>query len=114
MSEIESKTAQIVISRNADNDIKMRSLELFVDDVFADSLPFDSTYSSEINPGDHTIKVTNRLYTRRLKVSAKPGETLNLQIGNYFDGLGGIMMSVIGFGHYKCFVKQIPSTPGPA
>ncbi len=97
----------VTITRDSSEDIKMRGLEVFVDDTFADDLYFGNTYSTCLEPGEHVIKVTNRLYTRRLSINLKDGQEANLQVGNYFGALGGFMMSVIGFGHYKVFVKQI-------
>jgi len=102
-----AEEAQIVINRDADNDIKMRGLEVFIDDEFTKDLSFGNGLSQNVCAGEHTIKVTNHLYTRRLRLTLNPGETSNVQIGNYFDGLGGLMMSVIGFGHYKVFVKEV-------
>ncbi|MDR3691740.1 MAG: hypothetical protein P4L46_20340 [Fimbriimonas sp.] len=108
MPEDTMTDSRLVIRRDADNDIKMRGLEVFLDDEFVKDLSFGSEQSLDVSPGNHTLKVTNHLYTRRLEVEAKPGETLDIQVGNYFDGLGGIMMAVFGFGHYKVFMKVQP------
>jgi len=99
--------AHIIIDRNAENDIKMRGLDAFIDDVFVDNLPYNSSFTDDLNPGEHTIRVTNHLYSRSLHVNIQAGQTLHLQVGNYFDLVGGIIMPSIGFGPYKVFVKEI-------
>jgi len=102
-----SDTASLVIARDSDDDIKMRSLEVYVDDQFTVDLHYPKDFHIDLSPGEHAVRVTNRLYTRKLAVSVKAGETVHLQAGNHFSGLGGLMTSVLGMGPYKVFLKEV-------
>src|SRR5580693_4610360 len=99
--------AAIVIKRDSDDDIKMRSLDVFVDGEFTVDLHFPSEYQAEVDPGDHSVKVTNHLYSRTLEFTLKAGETVTVEAGNYVTGPGTIMMSVLGMGPYKVFLRDL-------
>ena len=99
--------ARIILTRDSDDDIKMRGLEVFVDDEFIKDISFGSFASTDVAPGEHIVKVTNRLYTKRLAISAKSGDQIKVQVGNYFDKAGVLMMSIFGIGHYKVFLNQV-------
>lgn len=106
MADNTSELAHIIIDRTSDKDIKMRELDAFIDEVFVDKLMFNSSFADDVPPGEHTIKVTNHLHTRKLHVNLKAGQTLHLMAGNYFDALGGVMMPSLGFGPYKVFLRE--------
>ncbi len=111
-SEITEK-AHVIITRDSERDIKMRGLEVFVDDTFLADLAFGDSCSHDVTPGEITVKVTNRLYTKRLTITLAAGETYHVQAGNYFGSVGGIMMAVFGFGPYKVFVGPETTVKAP-
>jgi len=103
---MQSESAEVTIVRDAENDIKMRGLEVYVDGTYADDLKFNSSYSFSLPAGDHTVMVSNHLYKKSLQISLKPGEKLALLAGNSFTLIGGLMVSVLGMGPYKVFLRQ--------
>jgi len=107
-----SERAAIVVKRDAEKDIKMRSLDVYVDDQFSVDLTYPGEYRAEVDPGDHSVKVSNRLYSRSLRVPLKAGETVTVEAGNYVTGVGTVMMSVLGMGPYKVFLREVGRTGG--
>lgn len=90
----------------------MRGLEVFVDDVFRGDLSYGNELTHDVAPGEHTVKVTNSLYTRKLTFTLAPGETVRLEAGNVLRGCGGVMMLAIGMGPYKVFLREAIREPG--
>jgi hypothetical protein len=98
--------AEVAIVRNAENDIKMRGLEIYLDGEYVDDLSFNSQFTSQVTPGSHTVTVSNHLYKKTLTVDVAPGERVELQAGNKFTLLGGLMVAVLGIGPYRVFLTQ--------
>ncbi len=101
--------AEIVIRRDSERDIKFRGLEVFLDGTFIVDLFFNTTYRINVLPGEHTVKVSNHLYKKSVKVNVQNGETVNLLAGNNFTLLGGLMVSALGIGPYRVFLSEVDS-----
>ncbi len=97
--------ATLVIRRDADNDIKMRGLEIYVDGEFVHDLQFDRTFETRVAPGAHRLTVSNHLYKKSLDLTLEAGQTVTLLAGNRFTLLGGLMVSVLGMGPYRVFLS---------
>lgn len=85
----------------------MRGLEIYVDDQFVFDLQYSKTFTLHVEPGEHTVKVTNRLYTKKMDLVLSAGETIRLDVGNVVRGLGVLMMSSLGVGPYKVFMRRV-------
>jgi hypothetical protein len=105
-------SAEIVISRDDERDIKMRGLEIYIDDLFVYDLGYERTYRAKLKPGAHTVKVSNHLYKKKIDLDLKPGDTVNLNAGNRFTLLGGLMVAILGMGPYKVFLEEAPPAAG--
>ena len=99
-------SATLVVRRDADRDIKMRGLEVFVDGELVSDLHFGQEKQMTLPEGEHEVKVTNSLYSKKLTVDLRPNETVELQAGNIATGLGAMMMVTLGIGPYKVFLKR--------
>ena len=106
VEKTDSKGAEIVIHRDSDRDIKMRGLEIYIDNEFRHDLAFSKTYSEKVLPGIHQVKISNHLYRKVLDLDLLPGETVHLTAGNSFTLIGGLMLSSIGIGPYKVFLQR--------
>jgi len=106
-TEMPEQPARLLFVRQSDRDIKMRGLEVLVDGEMVTDLQYGKTYQATVTPGPHEVKVTNSLYTQKLDVELKPGETIRFETGNIATGLTGVMMSTIGIGPYKVFLRRI-------
>jgi hypothetical protein len=104
---MEQLTGHLIISRTSDRDIKIRALDVFVDDDFLVDLAYGKSAEVELEPGPHTVKVTNRLYTRRLDVDLAVGERVTVSVANIAGPLGALMTMAMGMGVYKVFVEEV-------
>jgi hypothetical protein len=110
----ENKTAEVVIARNSDKDIKFRGLEVFVDGQFARDLSFNDSFSVDLPEGAHTILVSNHLYKKSVQLDLKQGDRVELVAGNNFTLIGGLMVSVFGIGPYRVFLQRESQVTAPA
>jgi hypothetical protein len=101
-----SVSGELAIVRNADNDIKMRGLQIFLDGQYVDDLSFNSEFTSQVSPGSHTVMVSNHLYKKSLTFNLAEGERVELSAGNRFTLIGGLMVSVLGMGPYRVFLDR--------
>jgi len=100
------ETAELLIVRDAENDIKMRGLEIFVDGEYVYDIEFNRSFKTRLPIGSHTIKVSNHLYKKSIVIDLKPGDNIQLQVGNAFGLIGGLMVSVLGMGPYRVFINE--------
>lgn len=98
-------SATLVLERNDDADIKMRGLEVFIDDEFVVNLNYGKRFETSVPEGDHEVRVTNSLYTERLTVHAHAGEEIVLQTGNLMPKGAGFLFA-LGMGPYRCFLRR--------
>ena len=105
--------AELTVSRTSDADIKFRGLEVYVDGEFAHDIAYPTTWSTSLTPGKHTIKVSNHLYKKSIEINARPGQKINVEAGNRFTPVGGIMVAVLGMGPYRVFLSEVPATQAP-
>ncbi len=79
---------------------------------FAQDISYEQSYSVEVSAGSHTVKVSNRLYSKTLEFNLGAGETVEFLAGNSFTLVGGLMISVLGVGPYKVFLQRSVSQGG--
>jgi len=96
----------MVVRRDSPKDIKMRGLEVYVDGEFAVDLQYGKEQEFTLPEGEHEVKVTNSLYTKRMTVDLRSNEKVELQTGNVATGLSGLMLVTFGIGPYKVFLKR--------
>ncbi len=99
-------TATIIVSRTSERDIKVRELLVAVGAMSTQPLRFGKLLKFEVAPGIHEVMVSNRLYTKRMTVDVKEGETVKLVGGNVGSGcLFKPFMVITGMGAYKVFLE---------
>ncbi len=99
-------SASVLVRRDSPNDIKMRGLELFVDGELVADRQYGREKELTLPEGEHEVKVTNSLYTKKLTVDLQPNQKIELQAGNVATGLSGLMLVTFGIGPYKVFLKR--------
>lgn len=99
--------ARVHIARNAQRDIKMRGLEIFLDGKFVKDLPFGAEVELSVDPGDHHLKISNNLYSKESRFTVGDGETVRFAVGNYFTKLGAAATVILGIGPYKVFLDRL-------
>ena len=69
------ESATIQIRRDSPKDIKIRGLEILLDDKRVANLKYGQSVSLKVCPGSHVLKVTNSLYSKSEAFSLEAGET---------------------------------------
>jgi hypothetical protein len=98
----DAPSGSLIVSRTSPNDIGMRDLYVLVDDREEQTLLNGQTLSLPLEPGKHTLKVTNRLFTQKADFSLESGQTAKFIASN--RALGGLFSFLIvlgGTGAYK-------------
>jgi len=91
-----SGQVRILIKRNSPKDIKIRGLQIFLDDKFVGDLLYNRQLELEGTPGKHVLKATNTLFTTKLEIEARDGEELEFLVGNHMPGTWAVMLVAIG------------------
>jgi hypothetical protein len=69
-------TATLIVSRTSARDMKFRGIEVLLDGDFIGELSYGKSLEREIEPGIHTLKVTNRMKSASGAFEAAEGETV--------------------------------------
>lgn len=69
----------VVVERKSERDIKMRDLYLTLDDQEERTLLFGESLELPLEPGEHRLKASNRLYTQEAIFTVREGETVRFE-----------------------------------
>lgn len=97
----------IVIKRDSPHDIKMRDLLLFLDGDEVANIPYGHTYETDVAPGEHTVMVSNRLYSETMTVTLEEGQEAHFGASNDMSGVGLIMLEIFGVGPYRAHLERV-------
>ncbi len=101
----------VVAIRNSTRDIKMRDLYLAIDNADYVSLQFGQSVEIPLEPGDHEIRVTNRISTKKLEFHVAEGEATTFNVACIPSrGLMSLLMIITGTVPYKVSIEQRRST----
>lgn len=86
----------------------MRDLYLFVDQEPEITLEYGEMVEIEQEAGNHTARVTNRVFSQKVEYSLAEGETAKFQVANVAArGLLSYLMMLVGTVPYKPTIRQI-------
>jgi hypothetical protein len=91
----------LVVTRNSRRDIKIRDLYLLVDDVEIGNVAFGGSIERPFPAGEHTLTVTNRLYSQKVTFDLEDGQRAEFEAANIARGCGGLLFVVVGMGPYQ-------------
>jgi hypothetical protein len=80
----------------------MRDLYVVIDDLEEQTLLNGQTLTLPLTPGQHLLKVTNRLFTRKAQFELEEGQTAKFLVSN--KAVGGVFSLLVvlgGTGAYK-------------
>ena len=107
----DSPSCSVVLRRTSPKDIKMRDLYVQVDDRREVTLLFGEWVEVRLEPGEHRLRVTNRLFTKRETFDLAEGETVRFEVANVPGSLLFAPLLIIsGTGAYKVTVKKVEET----
>src|SRR5579862_9055445 len=98
--------ARLVVNRNSTRDIKIRGLFVFVDDKEVANIAYGESFDTELQPGSHTLKVTNKLYSKSVDLDLKEGETAEFTAANVLSGLWAVIIGWSGLAPYKVVLQR--------
>ena len=99
--------ATLTLARTSEKDIKMRDLYVSIDGGAERTVLFNGTTSFDLAPGEHTLHVTNRLYTKEETVTLTDGETARFLAANVWAGGIFAWALVILTGAYKVTLERV-------
>lgn len=86
--------------------MKIRRLQVLLDGEHWADIEFGQTISRVVDPGPHVLKVTNSVYSKQIEFTAGPTGAVRFIAGNIMGGLTSMMMSTLGFVHYRVFLEK--------
>ena len=107
MSEPGPQKATLSITRDTDDDVQDRWIRVWLDGTFWDILRYGKTLSTEVDPGHHTIKVSNTLTRDTLEFDARPGDSIKLRCHNSISKGGFLSILMIGVAPIKVRLERV-------
>jgi hypothetical protein len=98
--------ARLVIARDSPKDIKIRGLFVFVDGKEVANIAYGDKFEMSLAPGQHTLKVTNKLYAKNEDLDLKEGEVAEYTAANVLSGLWAVIIGWSGMAPYKVVLKR--------
>ena len=84
--------ARLIVRRDSENDIKMRNLEVHVDGAWRADVDYGRSFETELEPGEHTVMITNKMKRAQAEFVVREGETVTFQGVNVLSkGLSAII-----------------------
>lgn len=92
----------LVVDRTSPEDIKMRDLYLLVDEWPEETLLYGESYEVKLPPGEHRLKITNRLFSKTAEFTVEPNKTVRFRAANVASkGFLSLLVGITGSGAYK-------------
>jgi len=96
----------IIVRRCSPNDFQDRQIYLFIDEEPLGKIRYGDAISRQIEPGQHTVRVFNTLFSRSLTVDVAPGEQVRLQCGTGLPTAGWLMMIFLHVSYLKVWITR--------
>ena len=97
-----SETARLIIARDHPQDVQDRPVYLWIDGEKWDGvLRYRKTFTRELEPGPHTVKASNTLFSTTEEFEAVPGGTVRYRCENGLTGGGMVMVLMMGVAYLK-------------
>ena len=97
----------LVVRRDSEDDIKMRDLEVYVDDEWKADLKYGGSFETELTPGEHSVAVSNKLKKQRMEFIAREGETVVFLGTNVLAKGMSAILGGLGMVMYNATLKRI-------
>ena len=91
MAATPSGTARVTIHRTHGDDVRQRQVIVRLDDRPPVTLTFGETFTAEVDPGSHRLRLHNTLVRKKIEIELKPGEHAE------FDAINRTGKMTLGF-----------------
>ena len=75
-------STRVTVRRTHDDDVRQRQVIVRLDDGEQATLMFGESFSREIGPGDHRLRVHNTLFRKTIPFSIAPDEHVEFDVIN--------------------------------
>ena len=99
--------ATLVVRRDSDEDIKMRNLEVHIDGKWCADVDYGRAFETEIEPGEHTVMVTNKMKRAEATFVAREGETVVFQGVNVLSKGLSALIGAFGVVAYHPVLRRV-------
>ena len=99
--------ARLVVRRDADDDIKIRNLEIHVDGKWRADIAYGKSFEAELEPGTHELRVTNRMKSVKAEFAVGEGETARFLGTNVLSKGLSALVGAFGVVAYHPTLKRI-------
>ena len=96
----------IVVSRTSPHDFQDRQIYVWIDEEPLGKIRYGDAISRPIEPGRHSIRVFNTMFTRTLIVDAAPGEQVRVQCGTGMPTAGWLLMIFLHATYLRVWVRR--------
>jgi hypothetical protein len=96
----------IIVTRSSPNDFQDRQIYLWIDDEALGKIRYGQAISKAIEPGRHTVRAFNTLFTREIAVEAAPGEQVRLTCGTGMPTAGWLMMIFLHVTYLRVWIER--------
>lgn len=98
---------QVRITRSSDSDLKIRTIEVLIDDQHVGNLLYGETLEVPIPAGPHRLKATNRLKSASVDFSVGAGETAEFRATGVMMGGFWMLVSLLGTVAYRIRLEKV-------
>jgi hypothetical protein len=99
--------ASVTIVRNSQDDFKQRQLIVWLDGERLGDLMFGDTFTREVHPGAHKLRVSNTLVWKTAEFEVKPGEQVRWEAINRPGRITYPMLAFIGVGPLYVTLRRV-------
>ena len=99
--------SSVTVSRTSDDDFKARQLVIWIDGEKIGDLMFGETFSRDVAPGKHTLRVSNTLVWKTVSFDVKAGDQVRFLVVNRAGRLSYPMLVLLGAGPLYVSIKRL-------
>ena len=99
--------ASVTIVRRSDEDFKQRQLVVWLDGEKLGDLMFGETFTRDVHPGPHRLRVSNTLVWKTVAFDVKPGEQVRFEAINRPGRVTFPMLVLLGVGPLYVTLRRV-------
>jgi hypothetical protein len=96
----------IILRRNSPHDFQDRQIYAWIDDEPLGKIRYGEAITHPVEPGRHTIRVFNTLFSKTIAVDAAPGEHVRVQCGTGLPTAGWLLMMFLHVTYLRVWVAR--------
>jgi hypothetical protein len=108
-----AREATLIVRRSSAHDFQDRQIYLWIDEEPLGKIRYGDVLTRRIEPGRHTVRVFNTLFSRTLTVDVAPGEQVRVQCGTGMPTAGWLLMVILHVTYLRVWVTKDEETGFP-